>query len=81
MYKNIKIVLIDLFSFKKKSEDRQSAILKSLSEFFGEDVWKYKDYREKDWGLEPYIEGSPICSAAPGSMPYFASGLRDSFDR
>jgi hypothetical protein len=31
--------------------------------------------------LEPYIEGSPICSAAPGSMPYFARGLRDSFDR
>ena len=66
---------------QQSSEDRQSAVLKSLSEFFGEDVWKYKDYREKDWGLEPYIEGSPICSAAPGSMPYFASGLRHSYDR
>ncbi|XP_076072289.1 putative flavin-containing monoamine oxidase A isoform X1 [Mytilus galloprovincialis] len=61
--------------------DRQSAVLKSLSSFFGDDVWNYKDYREQDWGLEPYSEGSPVCCAAPGAMPYFVSGLRHSFDR
>ncbi|XP_071131291.1 probable flavin-containing monoamine oxidase A isoform X1 [Mytilus edulis] len=61
--------------------DRQSAVLKSLSSFFGDSVWNYKDYREQDWGLEPYSEGSPVCCAAPGAMPYFVTGLRHSFDR
>ncbi|CAG2246253.1 MAO [Mytilus edulis] len=55
--------------------DRQSAVLKSLSSFFGDSVWNYKDYREQDWGLEPYSEGSPVCCAAPGAMPYFVSGF------
>ncbi|XP_060067179.1 probable flavin-containing monoamine oxidase A [Ylistrum balloti] len=59
--------------------DRKSAVLKSLSEFFGPKVWSYVDYIEKDWGLEPYIEGAPTSSVAPGSMEYLVKGLRHPF--
>ncbi|XP_033750549.1 probable flavin-containing monoamine oxidase A [Pecten maximus] len=54
----------------------KSAVLKSLSEFFGPKVWSYVDYIEKDWGTEPYIEGAPTSSAAPGAMAYLVKGLR-----
>ncbi|XP_021358768.1 probable flavin-containing monoamine oxidase A [Mizuhopecten yessoensis] len=56
--------------------ERKSAVLKSLSEFFGHKVWSYVDYIEKDWGQEPYSEGAPTSSAAPGTMAYLVKGLR-----
>lgn len=61
---------------KHQASERKSAVLKSLSEFFGPDVWTCVDYIEKDWGLEPYIEGAPTSSAAPGAMAYLVKGLR-----
>jgi len=61
--------------------ERQSAVLLSLSEFFGQDVWSYVDYREQDWGQEPYTEGAPVCCVAPGAMRSYASGLRHPFMR
>ena len=56
-------------------------MVRSLAEFFGEKVYDYLDYREKDWNLEPYSEGSPICAVGPGAMRYFADGLREPFGR
>lgn len=56
-------------------------MLKSLSDFLGPDALNYLDYAEKDWGLEPYSEGSPVCSVGPGAMAYFARGLRLPFQR
>lgn len=56
-------------------------MLKSLSDFLGPEALNYLDYAEKDWGLEPYNEGSPVCSVGPGAMAYFARGLRLPFQR
>lgn len=65
----------------QKDENRKSAVLKSLSDFLGPEALNYLDYAEKDWGLEPYSEGSPVCSVGPGAMAYFARGLRLPFQR
>ncbi|XP_061182075.1 amine oxidase [flavin-containing] A-like isoform X2 [Saccostrea echinata] len=65
----------------QKEEDRRSAVLKSLSDFLGPEALNYLDYAEKDWGVEPYNEGSPVCTVGPGAMAYFSKGLRLPFNR
>nr|XP_022314617.1 probable flavin-containing monoamine oxidase A isoform X1 [Crassostrea virginica] len=65
----------------EQEENRKSAVLKSLSDFLGPEAMDCLDYAEKDWGMEPYNEGSPVCSVAPGAMAYFAKGLRQPFHR
>ncbi|KAK3595095.1 hypothetical protein CHS0354_002348 [Potamilus streckersoni] len=66
---------------QQEAYHRRSAVLKSLSEFFGDQVFKYIDYREKNWNEEPYTEGGPVCCVGPGAMRNFNSGLRNQFDR
>ncbi|KAL3876065.1 hypothetical protein ACJMK2_033949 [Sinanodonta woodiana] len=66
---------------QQEASHRRSAVLKSLSEFFGEQVFKYVDYREKNWSEEPYTEGGPVCCVGPGAMRNFNSGLRKQFGR
>ena len=56
-------------------------MLKSLAEFFGDQIYDFIDYCEKDWDSESYTEGSPICTVGPGAMRYFADGLRKPFGR
>ena len=56
-------------------------MLKSLSEFFGEKVYTYLDYREKIWDQEPYNEGGPVSSVGTGAMRYYAKGLREPFEK
>ncbi|XP_062567210.1 probable flavin-containing monoamine oxidase A [Saccostrea cucullata] len=65
----------------QKKEDRRSAVLKSLSDFLGPEALNYLDYVEKDWSVEPYNEGCPVCTVGPGAMAYFAAGLRLPFNR
>ena len=55
--------------------------MKSLSEFFGEKVYTYLDYREKIWDQEPYNEGGPVSSVGTGAMRYYAKGLREPFEK
>ena len=62
-------------------EKRRSAVLKSLSDFFGPEVYQYMDYQDKVWDTEPYNEGAPISCVAPGAMRYYATGLRQPFNR
>lgn len=66
---------------QKEYEARRSAVLKSLAEFFGDQIYDFIDYCEKDWDSESYTEGSPICTVGPGAMRYFADGLRKPFGR
>lgn len=63
----------------RSAEERKSAVLQSLSQFFGQEIWSHLDYKEQNWGVEPYTEGGPVCCVAPGAMEYFASGLRHPF--
>ncbi|KAL4239914.1 hypothetical protein ACF0H5_000713 [Mactra antiquata] len=60
-----------------EANERKESVLKCLSQFFGDDVYKYIDYAEKDWEEEPYVGGAPVCCVAPGAMKYYASGLRE----
>lgn len=66
---------------KHSAESRRSSVLKSLAEFFGEQVYTYIDYKEKIWDREPYNEGGPVSSVGPGAMRYYAIGLRHPFER
>lgn len=58
------------------AEARKSCVLKGLSQFFGEQVYNYIDYADKDWESEPFIRGAPVCCVGPGAMRYYAEGLR-----
>lgn len=62
-------------------EERQAAVKKSLSMFFGPECMSPLDYAEKDWSKEVYNGGCPVYTVTPGVMSYFASGMRDSFER
>lgn len=66
---------------KLEAETRKSCVLKSLSEFFGDEVYTYIDYQEKIWDQELYNEGGPVSCVGPGAMRYYAKGLRHAFDR
>ncbi|XP_064608664.1 amine oxidase [flavin-containing] B-like [Liolophura sinensis] len=61
--------------------DRQKAVLNTLHQVWGQIVYDYLDYQEKDWSKEPYSEGSPVSCVAPGGMKYFSSGLRHPFHK
>ncbi|WAQ97607.1 AOFA-like protein, partial [Mya arenaria] len=61
---------------QQTAEVRHKAILETLSQFFGSRVNEYVDCREKDWDEEPFCEGGPVCTAAPGAMKYYADCLR-----
>ncbi|WAQ97542.1 LOW QUALITY PROTEIN: AOFA-like protein [Mya arenaria] len=66
---------------KMELETRRSAVLKSLSEFFGTEVYKYIEYRDLVWDTEPYNEGAPVSCVGPGAMRFYAKGLREPFDK
>ncbi|XP_052266811.1 probable flavin-containing monoamine oxidase A [Dreissena polymorpha] len=66
---------------KQSLESRRSAVLKSLAEFFGDEVYAYLDFQEKIWDIEPFNEGAPVSIVGPGAMRHYAPGLRESFDR
>lgn len=63
------------------SEDRQKAVLHSLSELFGPDALQPLDYCEKNWSNEPYCSGGPVSVCTPGAMTQVAVALRQPFDR
>ncbi|KAH3872473.1 hypothetical protein DPMN_035689 [Dreissena polymorpha] len=65
----------------QKQSSRRSAVLKSLAEFFGDEVYAYLDFQEKIWDIEPFNEGAPVSIVGPGAMRHYAPGLRESFDR
>ena len=54
-------------------------MLECLAQFFGEKVYDFIDYREKDWDDEPYTGGAPICCVSTGGMRYYNDGLRKPF--
>jgi len=62
-------------------EERRSAVLHSLSEFFGTAALSPLDYAEKNWNEESYNGGCPVCVGTPGMMTGMAAALRDPFQR
>ncbi|CAH1793816.1 unnamed protein product [Owenia fusiformis] len=65
----------------RTEDERKSAVLKSLVEYFGPEADQCVMYMEKDWGKESYNGGCPVSTVGPGAMTYFASGLRRPFGR
>ncbi|KAL5018930.1 hypothetical protein ScPMuIL_004652 [Solemya velum] len=65
----------------QSADKRKSAVLKSLADLFGEDVFDCADYIEKEWSHEPYTMGAPIAIASPGTMAFLSEGLRKPFDK
>ncbi|XP_077980470.1 putative flavin-containing monoamine oxidase A [Glandiceps talaboti] len=66
---------------KKSAEERKQAVLKHLSEFFGDNAASPIEYAEKDWGQEPYNGGCPVSVMMPGAITYFQEALTKPFDR
>ncbi|XP_071107334.1 probable flavin-containing monoamine oxidase A [Haliotis cracherodii] len=61
--------------------DRQHCVLHQLSTYFGQSALEVLEYQEKDWNVEPYTRGGPVCCLGTGAMQYFAAGLREPVNR
>ncbi|XP_005097724.1 probable flavin-containing monoamine oxidase A [Aplysia californica] len=61
---------------KKTAKVRQKAILDHFAFFFGEEVYSFLDYVEKDWNTEPYSWGGPVSFVSPGGMQNFCHAIQ-----
>ncbi|KAH9502345.1 hypothetical protein Btru_073507 [Bulinus truncatus] len=66
---------------QQPAEVRQEAVLNQFAAFFGKDIYKFLDYKEKDWNQEPFSWGAPVSYMAPGGMKHFAQSIRQPHGR
>ena len=64
-----------------QAKERQKAILDHFAMFFGEKVYSFLDYIEKDWNNERFSYGGPVSFVAPGGMVNFSEALRQPIGR
>jgi len=65
----------------KPFEMRKFAILRALSQFFGEEALSPVDFAEKNWTNEPYTGGCPVNVASTGVMQHMHDSLKTPFGR
>ncbi|XP_072028108.1 probable flavin-containing monoamine oxidase A isoform X2 [Amphiura filiformis] len=65
----------------KTEEECKGAVLNALAEIFGPEAKQPIDFKQKDWGKEPYNGGCPVNVMTPGAISYFYDGLTQPFDR
>ena len=45
--------------------DRQRRVTAALTRYFGDEARSFQDYRELDWGAEPWTRGCPVGGLPP----------------
>lgn len=58
-------------------EERQAAVVKALTRYFGPNASKVLGYTERDWGLEPFTGGCPTGSLNAGAITQWGDALRE----
>ncbi|MGB8332652.1 MAG: FAD-dependent oxidoreductase [Polyangiales bacterium] len=56
--------------------DRQRRVTAALKRYFGEDAGSFQQYRELDWGAEPWSRGCPVGGLPPGVLTHSFAHLR-----
>ncbi|XP_033726341.1 probable flavin-containing monoamine oxidase A [Pecten maximus] len=65
---------------QQTEEVRRTAVLQSLSTYYGTEALEPLDYCEKDWSKEEFIGGA-LASLGTGAMKYFEEGIGGKFMR
>lgn len=58
------------------SADRQRRVIGALERYFGEEARLFQEYRELDWGAEPWSRGCPVGGLPPGVLTHSFAHLR-----
>jgi monoamine oxidase len=56
--------------------DRQRRVAGALKRYFGEEAGSFQEYRELDWGAEPWSRGCPVGGLPPGVLTHSFAHLR-----
>jgi monoamine oxidase len=56
--------------------DRQRRVVGALERYFGEEARSFQEYRELDWGAEPWSRGCPVGGLPPGVLTHSFAHLR-----
>jgi monoamine oxidase len=56
--------------------DRQHRVAGALKRYFGEEAGSFQEYRELDWGAEPWSRGGPVGGLPPGVLTHSFAHLR-----
>jgi len=56
--------------------DRQRRVTGALKRYFGEEAGSFQEYRELDWGAEPWSRGCPVGGLPPGVLTHSFAHLR-----
>jgi monoamine oxidase len=56
--------------------DRQRRVAGALKRYFGEEAGSFQEYRELDWGAEPWSRGGPVGGLPPGVLTHSFAHLR-----
>jgi monoamine oxidase len=56
--------------------DRQRRVVGALTRYFGEEAGSFQEYRELDWGAEPWSRGCPVGGLPPGVLTHSFAHLR-----
>lgn len=56
--------------------DRQRRVTGALARYFGDAANAFSDYRELDWGMEPWSRGGPAGGLPPGMLTHSFAHLR-----
>jgi monoamine oxidase len=56
--------------------DRQRRVTGALKRYFGEEAASFQEYRELDWGAEPWSRGCPVGGLPPGVLTHSFAHLR-----
>lgn len=58
-------------------EQRRGEVLDGLTKYFGPEAKNFKQYVEKDWGLEPLTGGCPVGSMNAGTISQWGDAIRE----
>ena len=56
--------------------DRQRRVVSALKRYFGDEAGAMLEYRELDWGAEPWSRGCPVGGLPPGVLTHSFAHLR-----
>ena len=56
--------------------DRKRRVLGALKRYFGEEAGSFQEYRELDWGAEPWSRGCPVGGLPPGMLTHSFAHIR-----
>jgi monoamine oxidase len=58
------------------ASDRQRRVTGALVRYFGQEAGSFQEYRELDWGAEPWSRGCPVGGLPPGVLTHSFAYLR-----